>query len=160
MQSEKFQNQEQITKQITTIDSKLQERVQDILYRHHQTLKGNGIHNGAAIVIEIETGKVLAYVGNIVGCGEEHGEQVDIINSPRGSGSIFKPLLTSLMLENGQISMESLISDVPVNIYGYEPENYFSTFDGVVPVKRALARSLNVPYIRLLQDYGMEKLVR
>lgn len=155
--SEKFQNQEQITKQITTIDSKLQERVQDILYRHHQTLKGNGIHNGAAIVIEIETGKVLAYVGNIVGCGEEHGEQVDIINSPRGSGSIFKPLLTSLMLENGQISMESLVSDVPVNIYGYEPENYFSTFDGVVPVKRALARSLNVPYIRLLQDYGMEK---
>lgn len=154
---EKFQNNEKITKQITTIDINLQESIQDILYRHHQTLKGNGINNGAAIVIDIETKKVLAYNGNIIGCGNDHGEQVDIINAPRGSGSVFKPILTSLMLDNGQISMESLISDVPVNIYGYEPENYFSTFDGVIPVKRALARSLNVPYIKLLQEYGMEK---
>ena len=155
--SEQFDTETRITKQIVSIDRKLQENVSEILLRHHQHLKGNGIHNAAALVLEIETGKVLAYVGNIAGAGMEHGEQVDIINSVRGSGSIFKPLLMAQMLQQGQISPQSIISDVPTNIYGYEPENYFSSYDGVVSVQRALARSLNVPFIKLLQEYGLEK---
>ena len=155
--TEKLSGATNFTKQIVTIDKKLQENVQEILLRHHQQLRGNGIHNAAALVLEIETGKVLAYVGNIPGTGPEHSEDVDVVNAVRGSGSIFKPLLMAQMLQQGLISPQSLVSDVPMNIYGYEPENYFSSYDGVVSVKRALARSLNVPFIKLLQEYGLEK---
>jgi penicillin-binding protein 1C len=69
----------------TTIDIEMQQRVTDVLQRHHQRLKGNQIHNAAAVVVEVKTGNVIAYVGNtqgpeginVAGTSDDHGYDVD-----------------------------------------------------------------------------------
>jgi len=144
-------------RQLTTIDKNLQQRVTDILTRRQAIYRGNDIHNLAAVVIEVQTGDILAYVGNVPGAGKEHGESVDVIAAPRSTGSILKPYLYALALESGDILPASLLHDVPTQLGQYKPENYYETYDGAVPARRALIRSLNVPFVLLLQQYGLEK---
>lgn len=141
----------------TTIDRHLQLRLTDILARRQELYRGNDVHNLAAVVIEVPTGAVLAYVGNVVGAGAEHGEQVDIIDAPRSTGSILKPFLYAEALESGDMLPNSLLHDVPTQLGQYKPENFYETYDGAVPAKRALVRSLNVPFVLLLQQHGLEK---
>lgn len=141
----------------TTIDIYLQRQVQSILQRHHQRLKENEIHNLAAVVFDIQTNEVLAYIGNVKGAGSQYGEAVDIADAPRSTGSILKPFLYAMAVEDGTILPQSLLKDIPTILKGYRPENYSKQFNGVVPAKEALYRSLNVPFVRLLQRYGVEK---
>lgn len=141
----------------TTINRDLQQRITDILARRQALYRGNDVHNLAAVVLDVQTGNVLAYVGNVVGAGEEHGEAVDVIAAPRSTGSILKPYLYALALESGDILPKSLLRDVPTQLGRYKPENFYETYDGAVPARRALIRSLNVPFVLLLQQYGLEK---
>ena len=141
----------------SSLDKPLQERITEILRRRQELYRGNDIHNLAAVVLDVPTGEVLAYVGNVVGAGKDHGESVDVITAPRSTGSILKPYLYSLALENGDILPNSLLHDVPTQLGDYRPENYYETYDGAVPARRALIRSLNVPFVLLLQQYGLEK---
>jgi penicillin-binding protein 1C len=155
---EQFKNSpDKITRLQTTLDGYLQREVTQILTRHNKILKNNGIHNLAALVIEVETGDILAYVGNAIDAGKEHGEQVDIIKAKRSTGSILKPMLLGMMVEDGEILPTSLVSDIPTHLTGYRPENFHESYDGVVSAKRAIVRSLNVPLVRMLQEYGLEK---
>ncbi|MFN7117557.1 MAG: penicillin-binding protein 1C, partial [Saprospiraceae bacterium] len=141
----------------TTLDITLQNQVTNILHQHQQLLSYNQIHNAAAIVLDIETGNVLAYVGNVIGAGEEHGEQVDVIKAPRSTGSVLKPLLYALAVQEGQLLPHTLLPDVPTQLSGYRPENFYKKYDGMVAADKALIRSLNVPFIHLLQEYGLGK---
>lgn len=142
----------------STIDIHLQQRVNSIIENYHKILKANEIHNACALVMEVNTGNVLAYVGNTDNTGKpEYDGDVDIINAPRSTGSILKPFLFASMLNDGDILPNTLIPDIPTQIAGYVPQNYNVTFDGAVPAKRALARSLNIPAVRMLQNYGIEK---
>jgi len=142
----------------STIDGHLQQRVNEIIENHHKLLKANEIHNACAIVLDVNTGNVLAYVGNTDNTGKpEYQSDVDVIVAPRSTGSILKPFLFASMLNDGELLATSLVPDVPTQIGGYTPQNYNTTFDGAVPAKRALARSLNIPAVRMLQNYGTEK---
>lgn len=142
----------------STIDIHLQQRVNDIVENYHKILKANEIHNACALVMEVNTGNISAYVGNTDNPGRpEYDGDVDIINAPRSTGSILKPFLFASMLNDGDILPNTLIPDIPTQIAGYVPQNYNVTFDGAVPAKRALARSLNIPAVRMLQNYGIEK---
>lgn len=141
----------------TSIDKDLQQRITSILARRQEIYRGNEVHNLASIIIDVATGEVLAYVGNVVGSGKEHGESVDVLTAARSTGSILKPYLYALALESGDILPASLLHDVPTQLGQYKPENYYETYDGAVPAKRALIRSLNVPFVLLLQQYGLEK---
>ncbi len=148
----------QTTEVQTSIDGKLQGRVEKILEQHHQVLKANQINNAAAIVLSIESGNVLAYVGNIYHPNEpELDPHVDVIAAPRSPGSTLKPFLYAAAIQDGQILPSTLLPDVPTQISGYSPKNFDLAFDGAVPANRALARSLNVPAVKLLQSYGTEK---
>ena len=141
----------------TTLNPQLQVQITQILNRHHNILRNNHIYNGAAMVMDIESGEILAYVGNIVGAGQEYEEQVDIIPAPRSTGSIIKPLLYAASLDEGIVHPRSLLPDIPLQLSGYRPENFLQHYDGIVKAERALSRSLNVPIIRMLQNYGLEK---
>ena len=141
----------------SAIDRQVQQRVIEILARRQEIYRGNAVHNLAALVIDVATGEALAYVGNVSGSGAEHGEQVDVIVAPRSTGSILKPFLYALALESGNILPNSLLHDIPTQLGQYKPENYYETYDGAVPAKRALVRSLNIPFVLLLQQYGLEK---
>ncbi len=143
---------------ITTLDGALQGRVSDIVERHSRHLALNDIHNAAAFIIDIKSFTVCAYIGNVRGDGQNsNGEYVDIITSPRSTGSILKPLLYAGMLETGELIPTALVPDIPTQMGGFAPENYTRTYEGAIPAYMALARSLNVPAVRLLDDYGVHR---
>lgn len=142
----------------TTIDSYLQSSSNRIVSEHLEQLKANKVYNAAALVLDVKTGQVLAYVGNDpFSYSGEHGERVDVAQARRSSGSILKPLLFAAMLQDGKITPYSLVADIPTYYGGYVPTNYDEQFRGAVPAREALARSLNVPAVRMLKDYGVER---
>jgi penicillin-binding protein 1C len=142
----------------TSINSALQQQVNAILEQHHQVLKANDINNIAAIVLDVETGATLAYAGNISHPEDPQMESdVDVISAPRSPGSTLKPLLYASMLHSGLILPNSLLPDVPTLIAGYHPENFDLGYDGAVPASRALSRSLNVPAVKMLQQFKYER---
>ena len=141
----------------TTIDRLLQEQVAALVERHHQHLKQNEIHNAAVLVIRVPDRNVLAYVGNTNASDQADGRFVDIIDAPRSSGSILKPILYSFMLDEGELLPDNLVPDIPTHISGYSPMNFDLSYSGAVPASTALVRSLNVPAVRMLQSYGLEK---
>ncbi|MBQ1697031.1 MAG: penicillin-binding protein 1C [Bacteroidales bacterium] len=144
----------------TTIDLRLQNRTREILSRHARTLRTDGIYNGAVMIMEINTGNVIAYVGNTDAIEErDDGNDVDIIQAYRSTGSILKPFLYCAMLSEGELLPNTLIPDIPMQISGYMPKNYRLTYDGAVPANKALARSLNVPAVKMLQQYSGEKFI-
>jgi penicillin-binding protein 1C len=142
----------------TSIRAGLQRQVNSILESHHQTLKANGINNIAAVVLDVETGATLAYAGNI-SAPEDSAMQsdVDVVNAPRSPGSTLKPLLYASAMHEGLILPNSLLPDIPTQILGFHPKNFDLVYDGAVPASQALARSLNVPAVKLLQQYKTDR---
>ncbi|MFV0565727.1 MAG: penicillin-binding protein 1C [Flavobacteriaceae bacterium] len=140
----------------TTIDEALQERVNHIVGMHYKTLSQNEIYNAAVLVMDVNTRQIKAYVGNTP-TDKAHQKDVDIIDKPRSTGSILKPFLYAAMLDSGDILPNTLVADVPTQYGSYNPENYKQTYDGAVSASRALSRSLNVPSVRMLQEFGLDR---
>jgi penicillin-binding protein 1C len=142
----------------TTVDASLQAQVAQLVEVHHNKLRYNEIHNAAAIILEVNTGNVLAYIGNCGYVNEvAHANDVDIILSPRSTGSLLKPLLFAAMLDDGKLLPGSLVADIPINLAGFAPQNFNGQFEGALPAGRALSRSLNVPAVQMLKQYGVER---
>ena len=142
----------------TTINKSMQQQVNRIVQHHAELYRGNYINNIATIVAEAVSGDVIAYVGNVFDNDNTvRSNRVDVITAPRSTGSILKPLLYAAMIDKGDILPNMLIADVPIQIRNFSPRNFSRTYDGAVPAHRALERSLNVPYVRMLQTYGIEQ---
>ena len=110
-------------------------------------------------MLDVETGNALAYVGNIKDPGNKEMESdVDVIAAPRSPGSALKPILYAAMLSDGLILPNSIIADIPMQIGNYAPQNFDLGYDGAVPAANALARSLNIPAVKLLQQYKYQRL--
>lgn len=142
---------------VTGIDIGMQTRTSMILERWNNTLKEKGINDLAAVVIDIHDGSILAYCGNASPDEDRPGAKVDILRSPRSTGSILKPLLYCALLQEGGILPKTLLPDIPVNINGFSPQNFDLKFYGAVPADEALSRSLNVPAVHMLRKYGVPK---
>lgn len=142
----------------STIEINFQRKVEDLLANRMTWLTDNKIYNSALLVTETKTGKVIAYIGNSMNRSQAgHSEQVDCIMAPRSTGSILKPVLYAKALEEGLITPEALLYDVPSYFNGFSPKNFNYKYDGLVNANEALSRSLNIPFVRLLSDYGYEK---
>ncbi|GHT72596.1 penicillin-binding protein 1C [Bacteroidia bacterium] len=142
-----------------TLNAALQQAVTQIVNAYISNYQSNRICNAAAVIMEVESGKVLAYVGNALDLNDEaHGSNVDIVQAYRSTGSILKPFLYAAMLSDGVILPRTLVPDYPFYTTGFAPSNFSKTFDGAVPAREALARSLNVPAVRMLRSYSTEKL--
>ena len=144
----------------TTLDAHLQERIAAIAERHAHVLRANEVHNAAVLVLDVPTGEVLAYLGNLPGADAAHAGAVDIVQARRSSGSLLKPFLYADMLQSGELMPDQLVADLPTHYEGFAPRNYDDRFDGAVPASHALARSLNVPAVRALRDHGIERTLR
>ena len=142
----------------STLKADLQKNVSTILQRYHQQFKANGINNAAALVLDVETGQAIAYVGNIYEPHDSEMESyVDMIPALRSPGSTLKPLLYASMLDDGLILPTSLIPDIPTQIGFYTPQNFDLGYDGAIPASKALSRSLNIPAVKMLQQYKYER---
>jgi len=153
---EYYRNRHSDYKVNTTIDGYLQSRVNEVVTSYYKKYSQNEVYNLAVVVVKPDTKEVLAYVGNSSGSGS-HGGDNDMIQSPRSTGSILKPLLYAAAIDDGQILLNSLIPDIPSYFKNYHPQNFDQIFEGAVPASKALSRSRNVPAIYLLRDYGIGK---
>ena len=135
----------------------LQRAVEATVNRRSDDLAREGVADMAAVVLDNSTGEIIAYVGNASPLRERPGRQVDIAASPRSTGSILKPFLYEASLQEGVILPRTLLPDIPVNLGGFAPQNFDKQYYGAVPAAEALARSLNVPAVFLLRQYGVPR---
>lgn len=141
----------------TTIDPILQERATEIIDAHQKEMAENYIFNSACLIVEVETGNVIAYVGNsTISKNGDHGCDVDIIQSRRSTGSILKPFLYAGLQQSGEILPNTLIADIPTRFPGFSPKNFDRSYSGAVPASSALSQSLNIPAVKMLQKYNPE----
>ena len=139
-----------------TLDSSLQ-KVIEALARDRAIALGPNI-SVAIIAVDNESGDVLARVGSPDYFDERRAGQVDMTRAVRSPGSTLKPFIYGLAFEDGFVHPESLIDDRPIRFGSYAPENFDMTFQGTVPVRKALQLSLNVPAIALLDRVGSSRL--
>jgi penicillin-binding protein 1C len=140
----------------TTIKISLQKQTNAIVKQHYNRLKQNEIYNISVLVLNVNTREVLTYVGNSP-TDNAHQRSVDIIDKPRSTGSILKPFLYASMLDAGDLLPNTLVADIPTQFGSYQPENFNKSYDGAVFANEALSRSLNVPAVRMLQDFGLDR---
>ena len=139
-----------------TLDSSLQ-KVLEALARDRAAALGPNISLGM-IAVDNESGDVLARIGSPDYFDERRAGQVDMTRAVRSPGSTLKPFIYGLAFEDGFVHPESLIDDRPIRFGSYAPENFDMTFQGTVPVRKALQMSLNVPAIALLDRVGASRL--
>ena len=139
-----------------TLDAGLQ-RGLEALARDRATALGPNISVGI-IAVDNASGEVLARVGSPDYFDDRRAGQVDMTRAVRSPGSTLKPFIYGLAFEDGFVHPESLIDDRPIRFGSYAPENFDMTFQGTVPVRKALQLSLNVPAIALLDRVGSSRL--
>src|ERR1700689_4228306 len=139
-----------------TLDSSLQKTL-EALARDRAVALGADI-SVAIIAVDNASGDVLARVGSPDYFDERRAGQVDMSRAIRSPGSTLKPFIYGLAFEDGFVHPESLIDDRPIRFGSYAPDNFDMTFQGTVPVRKALQLSLNVPAIELLDRVGSSRL--
>jgi len=140
----------------SSLDADLQPRAEHILHDHGLFLKSQGIRNGAVLIAETGSGKIRVYVGSPAFFDDRYGGQVDGVLAPRSPGSLLKPFLYALSMDEGLLVPETWIKDIPSFYGAYSPANASESYDGLVTARGALIRSLNVPAVRLLNLYGIQ----
>lgn len=142
------------------IDTSFDRGVQALVERELAAVRAErqrqGVHNTAVVVVERETASLRALVGSFDFWEAEHGGQIPAFARPRSTGSTLKPFLAARAIDRGLLLPETLVVDVPTQFGAYTPENYDGTYTGMVSLEEALARSLNVPFVNLLADMGVE----
>ena len=142
-------------KVVSTASKGLQLQGEEVLNRWNREFAQNGVNNIAALIVDLRANKVISYMGNVNFDSATHGNQVDVIHSPRSTGSVLKPFLYAALLQNGALLPTELLPDIPINIGGFSPKNFSLQYDGAVHADEALARSLNVPSVVSLRRYGV-----
>lgn len=141
----------------STLKRTLQEQVEELLGRWNNQFRKNDIRHLSAIIIDVETNEILSYCGNVGYEEKGLGNQVDVMQAPRSTGSILKPFLYAATLDEGLILPHTLLPDIPVNFSGFSPQNFNLQFEGAAPASEAIIRSLNVPCVDLLRQYSVPK---
>ena len=144
----------------TTLDRRAQNVAETAIRKAVAALRGAGVTNGAVVIIENRTAAVRALVGSADFGSVEDAGQVNGAVAPRSPGSALKPFTYALAFERGVATPSTVLADVPANYTGYEPENYDHLYRGPVSARHALAHSLNIPAVRLLEQVGQPALHR
>lgn len=144
----------------TTLKRDIQRQSAELVNRHAAFMRLLGVRNGAALIVETQTGKVRAYVGSQGFFDARNQGQVDGVAAARSSGSLLKPFLFALGIDEGLLLPRTRVRDLPTHYGAFSPGNADGTYAGLVAAKEALVRSLNVPAVRLLDAYGMDPFYR
>jgi penicillin-binding protein 1C len=138
----------------STLDAGVQRIAERVLAAAAPELGRRGIRNGAIVVVDHRSREVVALVGNVPGRG--HGRRIAMFARRRSPGSTLKPFLYALAIDRGLALPGFLVPDVPVAYGSYRPHNFDGTFRGLVTLDEALGRSLNLPFVNLLGQLGVE----
>lgn len=146
----------------TTLDAGLQAEVERLVRLRLSELKDRNVTDAAVVAIEPGTGRILSMIGGATDGDPAHGGEINMALAPRQPGSALKPFLYASAFEHGYTSATALL-DVPTAFATadgpYQPLNFDRSFRGVVPLRVALASSLNVPAVRTLDALGMNAML-
>ena len=149
----------------TTLDGRLQSEVQGIIAAHRDKLLRHGAHSVAVAVLDHRRGEWLAWEGSGDYFGESFGGAIDGVTALRQPGSTLKPFTYAVAFEQ-RFSPASVLDDKPSHFATaeegvvYTPRNYDDRYRGSMRARYALAGSVNVPAVGLLEEIGAETLLR
>jgi len=139
----------------TTIDLSDQHYAENVVKTQVANLRYNKVTNGAAVALDPKTGEILALVGSHDWFDENNGK-INMALRARQPGSSFKPIVYTRALERRLITPATVLDDKPIKYPdGYEPMDYDRKFRDEVLVRRALANSLNIPAVHVLEKVGI-----
>lgn len=141
----------------TTIDGSFQERIEKVVKDYADFTETEGIANISLLIIENKTNNVKVYIGSQDFLDFNKNGQVDGIIAKRSPGSILKPFLYALSIDQGIIAPQSKVPDVPLYFSNFSPQNANKRYSGMIEMHQALIRSLNIPFVHLLQEYGEDR---
>lgn len=144
----------------TTLDLEIQKVAEDAIISNNNVLQDNGANNSAMIYLDTKNGDVLAYVGSIDYFNTTIQGQNDMVRRPRQTGSSIKPLIYALALEKLPLTIDTPIFDIPFKIWADQPNNADNSFDWLVPLKRALGHSRNIPAAKTFLALGGEPVAK
>ena len=145
----------------TTLDSSLNKFTQETAFRIISNLKEeHDVTNSAVIAVDNETGQILAMVGGVDYFDLENGGKINMVEALRQPGSAIKPVTYITALSTGY-TPATLIYDVPTEYKtksgdGFIPNNYDGKYRGPVLIREALASSLNLPAVEMLNRIGID----
>lgn len=145
----------------TTLDLKLQEKAQTIVSEEIAKVESQRITNGAVVVIDPETGEILAMVGSKNFNDPNYDGQVNVTMSLRQPGSAIKPVTYVTAFKEGYTA-STLLMDVPTTFPGgigqpdYQPVNYDGKYRGPIQVRYALGNSINMAAVKILAMVGIK----
>ncbi|HEC1776971.1 TPA: penicillin-binding protein 1C [Campylobacter lari] len=142
---------------VSSIDKKIQIKFEEKAKEYSYKLEQKGIKNLAILLADTKTNKVLAYVGSNDFYDFASFGQVDGVIAKRSVGSTLKPLLFAFAIDEGLVVPESLMLDVPTFFSNFAPQNANKKYHGLISAKESLQKSLNIPFVSLLVEYGYEK---
>lgn len=146
----------------TTLDIGIQKMAEEAVSQEISKLSKLKVGNGAAIVLNPQTGEILAMVGSKNYFDSKNDGQVNVVLSLRSPGSSIKIVTYTYALSHGMTPATSLQdSPLTINIQGqkpYTPKNYDSGFRGMLTLRSALAESRNIPAVRIINSYGVENI--
>lgn len=142
---------------ISSLDKNLQSKFEQKAKEFGDKIARQGIYNLAIMLMDTKSRKVLAYVGSQDFYDEKNLGQINGVIAKRSVGSVLKPFLYALSIDEGLICGDSLLVDVPTFFSNFNPQNANKKYYGLIKAKFALQKSLNVPFVSLLQSYGYEK---
>jgi penicillin-binding protein 1C len=142
-----------------TLHTEIQAQVQEITKQYIEKIKSLQITNASVLVVENATRNVLAYVGSADFENQRFQGQVDGVRALRSPGSTLKPLLFAQAIDLGLLTPATVLYDVPQSYNGYEPENSDRKFRGPVSAGFALAASLNIPAVSVLEQVSIPTFV-
>lgn len=144
----------------TTLNLDTQKIVNDSVANNIANINRNGGSNAAAIVVDPKTGAVRAYVGSADWNNAEWGK-VDMVQTKRQPGSSFKSIYYAAALADGDITASSIWNDELTDFGGgYTPLNADKRWHGNVTTRNAIAMSLNIPSVKIMQQYGIDKSIQ
>ena len=141
----------------STLDYKLQKKIEQIVFEYSSSMKNIGINNAAVLVLNNKTKEVLAYVASQDFNDKKNNGEIDGLQAKRAPASLLKPFLFALSIDEGLIVPDSIYPDVPIYFGNFYPKNSNNKFTGMVRIEEALTKSLNIPFVKLLSDYGVDK---
>ena len=141
----------------TTLNLDTQKIVRESVAGNMANINRNGGGNAAAIVIDPKTGEVRAYVGSADWNNEQWGK-VDMVQAKRQPGSSYKSIYYAAALADGDITASTMWKDELTDFGGgYKPLNADKRWHGNVSTRNAIAMSLNIPSVKIMQQYGIDK---
>ena len=143
----------------THLQMNTQMKLENLVGEYIRGLNSYNIHNASVVVIDNNTHDVIVYIGSADFGDRSDGGQVNGADAVRQPGSALKPLMYGLCIDNGVLTPKTVITDVPININGFQPENFDQKFNGFVTMEYALENSLNIPAVKSLHELGTDKMI-